>query len=72
MKKKRQKGTPRHCVEKKVLGMSEYHLWMVPKHSCGANNVKTAKRKSENRNLVETTHLLMVLGMPDHHPTLHV
>jgi len=45
---------------------------MVPKHSCGANNAKTAKRKSGNRNLIKMTHLLMVLGMPDHHPALHV
>src|SRR5260370_35794601 len=72
MKNERQKGMPHHCVENEMLGMAEYQLWMVPKHSCGANNVKTAKKLSENRNLIEMTHLLMVLGMPDHHIALHV
>ncbi len=65
-------GTPRRRVEKGVLGMPAHHLWMVPKHSRGANNMKNCEKLSENRNLIEITHLLMVLGMPDHHPTLPV
>jgi len=59
-------GMPCHRVEKGVLGMPAHHLWMVP------NNMKNCEKLSENRNLIEITHLLMVLGMPDHHPTLPV
>jgi len=44
----------------------------MPKHSRGANNMINCEKLSENRNLIEMTCLLMVLGMPDHQSTLPV
>ena len=64
-----------------MLGIPAHHLtllglfgcpWMVPKHSRGVNNLKNCEKLSENRNLIEMTHLLIVLSMPDHRPTLDV
>jgi hypothetical protein len=64
-----------------MLGMPVHHLiltisfgcpWIVPEHSHGANNSKNCEKLSENRKLIEMTYILMVLGMPDHYPSLPV